>query len=262
LFNRISWALSFIGLAFLTVPIVALVLRVIQGQGWLMPPAEAIGQALLLSVVTTAISLALTVIFGTPLAYTLARRNFRGRRVLRLFVELPIVLPPAVAGLALLITFGRRGLLGAPLDDLGIRITFTAVAVIMAQVFVAAPFYIRSAIAGFERMPQELIDAARSDGAGEWAVLWAIILPIASRSLVAGAILSWARALGEFGATLLFAGNLTGRTQTLPLLIYGLFERDIDAAIIVGVVLIAVALVALAVASWLTRHQEDGAPAI
>jgi molybdate transport system permease protein len=245
-----------VGLLFLILPIAVLVGRAISTQAWNELPTESgIAQAILLSLVTTLVTITLTLIFGTPLAYIFARWRFPGRRILNLFVELPIILPPAVAGLALLATFGRRGFLGDALGAFGVSLPFTTAAVVVAQTFVSAPFYIRSAQVGFSEVPREIEDAARVDGAGGWALFRTITLPLTSRALAAGIVLSWARALGEFGATILFAGSLQGRTQTMPLLIYNVFERDIDAAIWAGVLLIGMALLALVLSHWLRREE-------
>lgn len=246
-----------IALVFLTLPIVALVLRSISSRAWEGVPGSAIPDAIWLSFLSTMASMAVTLLFGTPLAYILARRRFPLKRLVGVLVELPIVLPPAVAGLALLIAFGRRGLLGPTLTALDITLPFTIYAVIMAQTFVSAPFYIRSAQVGFQSVPKEVEDAARVNGAGGWSLFWFITLPLASRALAAGLVLGWARALGEFGATILFAGSLQGRTQTMPLLIYTVIERDIDAAIWTGVILVAIALVALLLSQWLSRKAAD-----
>lgn len=246
-----------VGLVFLTLPIVALVVRSISVRAWEGVPGSAVPDAIWLSFVTTILSIVMTLVFGTPLAYILARRRFPLRRLVSVLVELPIVLPPAVAGLALLLTFGRRGLLGPALTELGIMLPFTIYAVIMAQTFVSAPFYIRSAQVGFQSVPKEVEDAAHVDGAGGWSLFWFITLPLASRALAAGLVLAWARALGEFGATILFAGSLQGRTQTMPLLIYNVIERDINAAIWTGLILVAIALLALLVSQWLGRKSTE-----
>lgn len=240
--------LSAIGFALLAFPVFVLLLRGIAVGGWQnLPAPEIVGSALRLSLSTSVWSLGLIVLFGTPLAYGLARSRFPGRRLVSLMIELPIVMPPAVAGLALLLTFGRRGVLGDPLSDLGITIAFTQAAVVLAQTFVAAPFYIRAAQVGFGGVPLELEDAARVDGATEPHVFWHITLPLARPALLSGLILSWARVLGEFGATILFAGSLQGVTQTMPLLVYGVFERDLNAAIWTSLLLIGIALAALLV---------------
>jgi molybdate transport system permease protein len=252
--------LSFLGVAtlvglFLGLPIAVLVWRAFAGGALI----DAIGSvavldALLLSLVTTAISVAMTVAFGTPLAFILARRRFRGSGLIEAVVDLPIVLPPSVAGLALLLLFGRRGFLGGPLDALGLAIPFTTVAVIIAQTFVAAPFFIRSARAGFAAVDRDLEDAARVDGAGERQVLRWIIVPLAAPALAAGLVMSWARALGEFGATIMFAGSVAGRTQTLPLVVYGEFQNgELDASIAAAAILVLAAfgvLVAVRVLRW------------
>ncbi len=213
-------------------------------------------QALSLSLFTTSLALLITLTLGTPLAYILAKRRFRLRWLVNLLVELPIVLPPAVAGLALLVTFSENGLLGAPLAPLGITIPLTTTAVVLAQVFVSTPFYVRAATVGLQSVPVDLEDAARVDGAGERVLFWRITLPIAARAVLAGAVLSWARAVGEFGATLLFAGNLRGATQTMPLLIQNLLERgDLDGAMWAGLVLVGVALLTLAASRLLASAR-------
>jgi len=211
-------------------------------------------EALQLSLVTTAISLALTVALGVPLALVLARRSFRGSSVLETVIDLPIVLPPSVAGLALLLLLGRRGLLGEPLGVLGIEIPFTTLAVVVAQTFVAAPFFIRSARTGFATVDRDLEDAARVDGASERQLFLAITLPLAGTALAAGLVMSWARSLGEFGATIMFAGNVEGRTQTLPLVVYAEFQAgDLEASIAAAAILVVAAfgvLVAVRLLRW------------
>jgi molybdate transport system permease protein len=248
---------SILAYALFVLPLFVLVLRGLQGGGWqALPEPEIVTDAIWLSLQTSAYSLLLTVLLGTPLAYVFARWHFRGKAIARVLLELPIVMPPAVAGLALLLTFGRRGFLGMPLTELGINIPFSTLAVVIAQTFVAAPFYIRSAQVGFEAVSQELEDAARVDGASEGAVFFWVTLPLSLRQLSAGLILSWARAMGEFGATILFAGSLQGRTQTMPLLVYSVFERDIDAAIWTGLLLVLVAFFALLLSQWLGMERE------
>jgi molybdate transport system permease protein len=245
-----------IAAAFLVLPLLSLVIRSLQNSAWDNPDAGILS-AIGLSFASTLITLFVTILFGTPLAYLLARQRFPFKWLISVLVELPIVLPPAVAGLALLITFGRRGVLGPVLGQIGISLPFTFAAVVMAQTFVAAPFYIRSASVGFQGVPREVEDAARVDGAGGWSLFWFVTLPLAFRPLATGLILCWARALGEFGATILFAGSLQGRTQTMPLLIYNVIERDIDAAIWTGLILVVLALFALLVSQWLTRSTQD-----
>jgi molybdate transport system permease protein len=228
---------------FLALPIVTLVVRSLAGGAF----AAALGNhvvldALALSLATTAISVTLAVVLGTPLAYLLARRRFRGATLLEAVIDLPIVLPPSVAGLALLLVFGRRGVLGGSLETLGLTIPFTTLAVILAQAFVAAPFFVRSARAGFAAVERDLEDAARVDGAAERQVARWITVPLASSALAAGLVMSWARALGEFGATIMFAGNVEGRTQTLPLVVYGEFQAGhLDASIAAAAILVLAA---------------------
>lgn len=251
-------AVGSIGLLFLGVPIAVLAWRALESHAWQTLQGSLVPDAIFLSFVTTLLTVLLALALGTPLAYWFARRKFPGRRLMNVLIELPIVLPPAVAGLALLLTFGRRGVLGPALESLDIRLPFTTAAVVLAQAFVAAPFYIRSAQVGFQSVPREVEDAARVDGAGGFALFWWVTMPLASRSLGAGIVLCWARALGEFGATILFAGSLQGRTQTMPLLIYNILERDLDAAITTGLILVVLALVALLVSQWLARTPDDG----
>jgi len=228
---------------FLGLPVALLVARAVFGGSL----AAALGSgavldALTLSLITTAISLALTIALATPLAHLLARRRFRGAAVLETIVDLPIVLPPSVAGLALLLAFGRRGILGEPLASLGIELPFTTVAVVIAQIFVSAPFFIRAARAGFLGVDRDYEDAARVDGASERQLTWAVTLPLAATALASGVVMTWARALGEFGATIMFAGNFEGRTQTLPLVVYGEFQAgDVDASVAAAAILVLAA---------------------
>lgn len=227
-------------LLFLLIPLLALVLRVNPTELLSRLVAAQAAQAISLSLVTTLITLVLTLLAGTPLAYLLARRNFPGHAVLDTLLDLPIVLPPAVAGIALLVAFGRFGLVGRWLDAAGIQIAFTPVAVVMAQTFVAAPLYVKTASAAFAATDRELEQAAALDGAGALGVFRYITLPLALPALLAGAVMTWARALGEFGATIIFAGNFPGRTQTMPLAIYLGFELDLQTALALSLVLLVV----------------------
>jgi molybdate transport system permease protein len=254
--HGVTWLAGMTMLLFLSVPLLALFQRATATNAWELLTSSIVFDAIRLSLITTTITLILTLIFGTPLAYALAMRRLPMHRFISVVVEMPIVLPPAVAGLALLIAFGRRGVLGGLLDDVGITLAFTTQAAILAQTFVAAPFYIRAAQLGFAAIPDEILDAARVDGADSGALFWRITLPLAGRTLAAGLALCWARAMGEFGATILFAGSLQGRTQTMPLLIYNILERDIDAAIAAGMLLVGLALAALLVARWLERDEK------
>lgn len=186
--------------------------------------------ALRLSLETTTVSLILIVVGGTPLAWWLARSKWRSAKWLETLLQLPVVIPPAVGGIALLLAFGRRGLFGPVLDRLGFAPTFNTLAVIMAQVFVSAPFYLHAATLAFSRLNPDLLAVARSLGASPPRLFFRVALPLAKPALIGGAAMSWARALGEFGATLMFAGNMTGKTQTLPLAIYTALEIDMRTA--------------------------------
>ncbi len=256
--TAVAWLLA----GLLGLPVVVLVVRALGGDAFARLGAAAVLDALVLSLATTAVSLGLTVVIGLPLAVLLARRRPRGRTLLDTIVDLPIVLPPSVAGLALLLVFGRRGLLGEPLAGLGIAIPFSAVAVILAQTFVSAPFFIRSARAGIAAVDVDLEDAARVDGASERDVLRWVTLPIAAPALAAGLAMGWARALGEFGATIMFAGNIAGRTQTLPLLVYGEFQAgDIEASIAAAAILVVAAFGVLIAVRILGRAPRTAPPA-
>ncbi|KYF96373.1 molybdenum ABC transporter permease [Sorangium cellulosum] len=241
-------ALAAIGavlVAFLAVPILALFVTATAAdveQGLSHP---LVWPALRLSLVTTAASLALVVVLGTPLAWTLARARGRLARAVETAVQLPIVIPPAVAGVAMLLAFGRRGLLAGWLYPEGWSVTFTTAAVVVAEVFVSAPFFVQAATSAFRRVDPKLVVVARTFGASPLRVFFRVALPLSAPGLVAGAAMSWARSLGEFGATLMFAGNLQGRTQTLPLAIYTALESDMRAAQALSMVLVAVAFALL-----------------
>jgi molybdate transport system permease protein len=245
-----------IAAALLALPVVALLGKAIVDGALAGALAnDAIVAALTLSLLTTAVSLVITVVLGTPLAFVLARRRFPGSPLVEAIVDLPIVLPPSVAGLALLLAVGRRGLLGEPLGALGVELPFTTAAVILAQTFVSAPFYIRAARAGFLGVDADLEDAARVDGGDEWAVVRRITLPLAGAALASGLVLSWARAMGEFGATIMFAGNVQGLTQTLPLMVYSEFQSSLDASVAAAAILVLAALgvlVAVRIVHWRT----------
>lgn len=197
------------------------------------------GPALWLSVRTTLLSLALTVLMGTPLAWWLAASTSRAARITEVIVDLPIVVPPAVVGVALLQTFGRQGLLGPTLETVSIAVPFTQTAVVLAQVVVSSPFYVQAASNAFRKVDLDMLIVARTLGASAPAAFLRIALPIARPGLVVGASLAWARALGEFGATLLFAGNMTGKTQTMPLAIFSALESDVRLAVVFALVLAA-----------------------
>jgi molybdate transport system permease protein len=232
---------------FLALPILTLIARsVLNGSLAAIAGSSALLAALGLSMATSAVSLVLTITFGLPLAFVMAKRSFRGKWLVEAIVDLPIVLPPAVAGLALLLVFGRRGVLSGPMQAAGIDIAFTVVAVILAQTFVSAPFFVRSARAGIAGVDRDLEDAARVDGATEGRLFRDVTVPLAGAVLAGGLVMSWARALGEFGATIMFAGSVEGRTQTLPLVVYAEFQAgDLDASIAGATILVLAALAVL-----------------
>lgn len=242
-------------LLFISLPLVSLLIR--TGLDTLI---ENVGQtqvlqAVMLSMITTSLAALLSVVLGTPLAYLLARYQFRGRVLLETLIDLPMVLPPAVAGVALLMAFGRRGVLGEHLSSAGVELAFTQAAVVLAQLFVAAPFYVKSAIAGFSKVEREAEEAAMLDGAGGWTVFRCITLPLSWPALFGGAVMTWARALGEFGATIIFAGNFPGRTQTMPLAIYIGFELELKMALTLSIILLAASFGVLVLMKMLMRQR-------
>ena len=233
-------------LLFVLLPLGALFLRTTPAALLASLQQPAAVSALLLSLVTTAITLLLTLVLGTPAAYILARWSFPGKRLMNSLVDLPIVVPPAVAGVALLMAFGREGLFAPVLDALGLHLSFSTAAVVMAQLFVASPFYVRAARAGFLAVDGVLEDASTTLGYGGWGTFRRITVPLALPALTGGAVLTWARALGEFGATIMFAGNLLGVTQTMPLAVYlGLESGDLDGALALSALLVLVSLAVL-----------------
>ncbi|MCA9531229.1 MAG: molybdate ABC transporter permease subunit [Myxococcales bacterium] len=243
--SALSGGLAVVLLALLVVPVVALALA--------SSPADLVAgvrdplfaPALSLSLRTTLVSLLVVVITGTPLSWWLASSRLRLASVVALLVDLPVVIPPAVVGVALLETFGRRGLFGPELHALGVSIPFTTAAVVLAQVVVAAPFFVQAATNAFRKVDLDLLVVARTLGASPGRAFLRVAVPVALPGLLGGAALCWARALGEFGATLLFAGNLPGRTQTMPLAIYTALESDIRAALAISLVLAAVGVALL-----------------
>ncbi len=242
----VVWLAATALVLFLALPLVALVIRATESPGFTETTRRTLRQALELTLVTTGISLTIILVVGTPLAYLLARRRFPGVHLVNTLIDLPMVLPPAVAGIALLMAFGRRGIVGKHLDDVGITLGFTTAAVVIAQIFVAVPFYVRAARAGFSRVARDLEDAAADLGASPVTVFRSVTLPVARPSLAAGAVLAWARAIGEFGATIMFAGNFAGETQTMPLAIYGRYEAgDLNTALLLSTVLLGASMLVL-----------------
>lgn len=244
---------------FLGLPLLAIFLKVWPQEGmWETLQRPLVIQALRLSVITSLSSLVLALLLGTPVAYLLARYRFRGAAVLDTLIDLPMVLPPTVAGVALLMAFGRRGVLGTWLDAVGVQIGFTTTAVILAQSFVSAPFYIRAARAGFQSVDQELERVAYTLGHSECSTFFRVTVPLALPALLGGAVMAWARALGEFGATIMFAGNLIGRTQTMPLAIYIAMESDLAVALVLSAMLILVSFSVLFLVRSLLHRSPFG----
>ena len=243
-----------VALTFLLLPVAALFLRV--------PPQKLFAQlgnpvatdALIVSLKTSAIAHALVLLVGTPSAYLLAMRRFRARPLVLALVELPLILPPAVAGIALFAAFGRLGLLGSTFDALGVQVALTQAAVVLAVAFVESPFYVRGAIAAFEAVDATMLDAARTLGARPARVFLRIALPLALGGLGAASAVALARGLGEFGATIIFAGNFVGRTQTMPLAIYQGFEQELTVALTLSVILLAISFAVLFLVKGVLRR--------
>ncbi|MGB0099827.1 MAG: ABC transporter permease [Nocardioides sp.] len=234
-----------VGAAFVLIPVLAIVTRVDWADFGALITSEASQDALWLSLRTSAVSTLLCVLFGTPMAMVLARTTFRGLSVVRSLVLLPLVLPPVVGGIALLYTFGRRGLLGEQLEALGVQVAFSTAAVVLAQTFVAMPFLVVSLEGALRTAGQRYEVVAATLGAGPTTVLRRVTLPLVLPGLVSGAVLAFARSLGEFGATIAFAGSLQGVTRTLPLEIYKQRESDVDAAVALSLVLVVVAVLVI-----------------
>jgi molybdate transport system permease protein len=264
-FGAAIFGATLVVLGFLVLPIVAIFARVPLHLLIDQLDDPIVRDALVLTATANGIALGVILLFGTPAAYLLGTRRFRGRTLVITLVELPLVLPPTVAGIGLLAAFaGRIGLLSDILDPLKINVVFTTTAVVLAICFVAGPFYVRQAIASFETLDRDILDAARVDGAGPLRLLISISIPLASTGLAAGAALAFARGVGEFGATIMFAGNLRGTTQTLPLLIYQDFDLSFDVALAVGALLIVISAAVLIVVKVLVRlpgRARGGDPA-
>ncbi len=244
---------------FIGLPVAALLVRAGQQSGfWDAVTGDLALTALRLSLTTSAVSVGVVVLVGTPFAYLLARSENLLAKVIDTLVELPIVLPPVVAGVAMLMAFGRGGLLGQGLDDAGIAIPFTTVAVVFAQMFVAAPFYVRTAKLGFQSVARDYEDVSLTLGVSPWRTFWRTTLPLAAPSVLTGLGLAWARALAEFGATMMFAGNLIGETQTMPLAIMTALETSLDGALALSVLLLAGSAVLMALLGVVGRRRWAG----
>ncbi len=228
---------------------------------WRAAPAWAAGtwhtptvlSALRLSLLTSLLTVIISTALGTPIAYVLARHRFKGAALIDILIDLPLVLPPAVAGVALLVAFGRNGAVGQYLAQVGIELPFTIAAVVIAQTFVSAPFYIRAAKAGFGGVDLRLEQISATLGESSLGTFWRVTLPLARSALIGGAIMTWARSLGEFGATILFAGNFSGRTQTMPLAIYSALQSDLNVALALAAILLGTSFMLLVLLRLVTR---------
>jgi len=261
--SRVLWRLATAAglgllLGLLALPLVALFARVEPNTLLERLVDPRVVDALRLSLASSAAALAIVVVLGTPAAWVLATRNFPGKRLIEVLVDLPMVLPPTVAGFALLMAFGRAGLLGQGLSAFGVTLPFTTAAVVVAQAFMAAPFFVGAARAAFAGVDRRYTDAAATLRASEWTRFARVALPLVMPSLVAGAAMSWARALGEFGATITFAGNLPGVTQTLPLAVYVALQSDLGAALAMSVLLVVVSFTVLLALRSLPRPSTGG----
>jgi molybdate transport system permease protein len=258
---RGAWTALLVGataitLCFLTLPVAAIFVD--AGPGELLRSLDdpVAVDALVLSLEVTAVALVVIVVIGTPAAYLLATRRFRGRALALTLIELPLILPPAAAGIGLLAALGPQGVIGPALADLGIELPLTTAGVVVALVFVSSPFYVRQAQAAFSDLDPNLIDASRTLGATEARTVLRVAIPLALPSLTTGAALAWGRALGEFGATLMFAGSFRGVTQTAPLAIFERFASDFDAALALSAVLVAVSAALLLAIKLLAARNE------
>ncbi len=247
-------------LGFLVLPLLSLFLETGPRELIASLGERGAAEALWLSLRTSLVALLVIVVVGTPAAYLLARTSFRGRAGVITLIELPLVLPPAAAGIALLTAFGPNGLLGGAIEDAGVQLVLQTAGVVIALIFVSAPFYVRGALAAFEALDGSLLDASRTLGAGEGRTFARVAIPGARAGLSSGLALAWGRALGEFGATLMFAGSLEGRTQTAPLAIFEFLARDFDAALALSAVLLIVsAFILLSVKFVGGRPEAAGA---
>ncbi|MEO7556352.1 MAG: ABC transporter permease [Acidimicrobiales bacterium] len=250
-------AVAVVAVALFALPLAGLLWKAPWSQAWTDLTSAPALDALRLSLITSLAATAIAIVLGVPLAWVQARVDYPGKRVVRALTTLPMVLPPVVGGVALLLALGRRGLIGGALDDVGVHLPFTTAGAIVAEAFVAMPFLVLTLEAAFSSTDRRLEDAARTLGASRFTTFRRVTLPLVRPSLIAGTVLCWARALGEFGATITFAGNLQGTTQTLPLFVYIKLEgSDPDAAIILSIVLLGVSLAVLIALRdrWLTAR--------
>ncbi len=261
--DRLASGLAVAALAllagFIALPLVSLVIWTFNEGSWRAMASPVAIDALLLSARTTGVTMAIILVVGTPAAFVLSRAEFPGKRLVNTLVDIPAVLPPSAAGIALLLAFGRMGLLGEYLRVFGVQISFTTAAVVLAELFVATHFYVRQAAVGFSRIDRDVEEAAMVDGASRALVFSRITIPLAFPALVAGAVTAWARALGEFGGTSIFAGSFRGVTQTMPLAIYGTLESDFDAAVALSVLVLSFSFAIILTARFFTRRAEERA---
>ncbi len=251
---RILWSIVIaIGLAFLFLPLLAVFFSMPIGTLFRELNTAASYQALQLSIKTSVSALIVILLLGTPIAYWLARSNFRGQSLVRAAVQMPAVSPPAVAGVGLLLVFGQSGLLGHAFSLFGISLSFDTSAVIIAQMFISAPFYIHAAMQAFAAVDGQLLTVSRTLGVSRWSTFWRVTIPLAAPGLLSGAALAWGRALGEFGATMMFAGNLPGITQTLPLAIYTAMQSNFNVAVAMSALLLLVSFILLILVYMLGR---------
>ncbi len=248
-----------LAMAFIALPVASLFLKSPMDAMLRSLHDPVVMDALRLSMMTSTLTTLIVVFMGTPIAYVNARFHYPGKEIVDSLIDLPVIMPPAVAGIALLMAFGRMGIVGHYLNALGLSIAFTTLAVIMAQVFVSSPFYIRQARTSFEDVDLAFENAARTLGASRVYTFFHVILPIAINGLISGAIMAFARSLGEFGATIMFAGNFQGRTQTMPLAIYTAMQGDMDVALCLALVLVVISFIVIALVKTLTRRMYRNA---
>lgn len=242
-------------MAFIALPIASLFLKSPMDVTLRSLSNPVVADALRLSLITSSLTTLVIVLIGTPVAYVNARFGYHGKEIVDSLIDLPVIMPPAVAGIALLMAFGRMGILGHYLYTFGYSIAFTTIAVIIAQVFVSSPFYIRQARTSFEDVDLSFENAARTLGASRIYTFFHVILPISINGLISGAIMAFARSLGEFGATIMFAGNFQGRTQTMPLAIYTAMQGDLDVALCLAMILVAISFLVIAFVKTFTRRM-------
>ena len=247
-------------LLFIIVPLISLFLHSSLADFFTTLNKAQVISAISLSFITSLSATAIALAAGTPVAYLLAQPSNRIHSLVDTIVDLPTVLPPAVAGVALLMAFGRRGFFGAALESIGISLPFTLAAVVLAETFVAAPYYVKAAAIGFSGIDLELKQAATLDGANRWQVFRYVTLPLSWKALISGGVMTWARALGEFGATILFAGNFQGRTQTMPLAIYIGFETDINVAVTLSIILVCFSFLTLIIVKRFVNSRREVDP--